>query len=144
MSFWQTEVQQRCFSAWRNARNAQLEKAESLRRKQLLQKGLKALKFAISQQRQNVSELQIKAATRVMAKYWLKVAVSQKQLLRLTRFSALKTWVYYLGMTALDYNRMSWRHPSCLWYSCRIKSRNLNLDWSTNNCDSWIKLLTSF
>ena len=79
MSFWQTEVQQRCFSAWRNARNAQLEKAETLRRKQLLQKGLKALKFAISQQRQTVSELKTKSATRVMAKYWLKVVVLQKR-----------------------------------------------------------------
>lgn len=72
VSFWQTEVQQKCFSAWKNARSTQQERADKLHRKQLLQKGLNALKFAVNQHRQTISELETRAAARVMAKYWLK------------------------------------------------------------------------
>lgn len=66
-------MQQKCFAAWRNARSAQQEKADQLRRKQMLQKGLQALRFAVNQQKQSVAELQTRAGARVMAKYWLKV-----------------------------------------------------------------------
>lgn len=73
MSFWQTEMQQKCFEAWRSARQAQQEKADQLRRKQMLQKGLRALRFAVNQQKQATVELQTRITARIMAKYWLKV-----------------------------------------------------------------------
>jgi len=73
VTFWQTEMQHKCFEAWRNARKAQHEKADQLRRKQMLQKGLRALRFAVNQHKQAVAELQTRADAKVMAKYWLKV-----------------------------------------------------------------------
>ena len=69
-------MQQKCFEAWRNARNAQHDKADELRRKQMLQKGLRALQFAVSQHKQSIAELHTRASARVMAKYWLKVRTS--------------------------------------------------------------------
>ena len=73
VSFWQTEMQQKCFEAWRNARYAQQEKADKLRRKQMLQKGIKAFRFAVNQQKQSAVEVQTRTSARIMAKYWLKV-----------------------------------------------------------------------
>ncbi|PFX20450.1 Cyclin-dependent kinase 11B [Stylophora pistillata] len=58
VTFWQTETQHKFFEAWRNARTVQLEKADKLRRKLMLQKGLTALRFAVSQHKQSVSEWQ--------------------------------------------------------------------------------------
>lgn len=73
VTFWQTETQHKYFEAWRNARTVQLEKADKLRRKLMLQKGLSALRFAVSQNKQSVSEVQTRARARITAKYWLKV-----------------------------------------------------------------------
>ena len=73
VTFWQTEMQQKCFEAWRNARHAQQEKADKLRRKQMLQKGISALRFAVNQQKQSAVEVQTRNSARIMAKYWLKV-----------------------------------------------------------------------
>lgn len=73
VTFWQTETQHKYFEAWRNARTVQLEKADKLRRKLMLQKGLSALRFAVSQHKQSVSEVQTRARARITAKYWLKV-----------------------------------------------------------------------
>lgn len=73
VTFWQTETQHKYFEAWRNARTVQLEKADKLRRKLMLQKGLSALRFAVSQHKQSVSEVQTWARARITAKYWLKV-----------------------------------------------------------------------
>lgn len=39
----------------------------------MLQKGLSALRFAVSQNKQSVSEVQTRARARITAKYWLKV-----------------------------------------------------------------------
>lgn len=66
-------MQHKYFEAWRNARTVQLEKADKLRRKLMLQKGLSALRFAVSQHKQSVSEVQTRARARITAKYWLKV-----------------------------------------------------------------------
>ena len=66
-------MQQKCFEAWRNARRALQGKADQLRRKQMLQKGLSALQFAVNQHKQSIAELQTRAGARIMAKYWLKV-----------------------------------------------------------------------
>ena len=66
-------MQHKYFEAWRNARTVQLEKADKLRRKLMLQKGLSALRFAVSQNKQSVSEVQTRARARITAKYWLKV-----------------------------------------------------------------------
>lgn len=73
VTFWQTETQHKYFEAWRNARTVQLEKADKLRRKLMLQKGLTALRFAVSQHKQSVTEVQTRARARITAKYWLKV-----------------------------------------------------------------------
>lgn len=73
VTFWQTEMQQKCFEAWRNARYAQQEKADKLRRKQMLQKGISALRFAVNQHKQSAVEVQTRTSARIMAKYWLKV-----------------------------------------------------------------------
>jgi len=66
-------MQQKCFEAWRNARYAQQEKADKLRRKQMLQKGISALRFAVNQHKQSAVEAQTRTGARIMAKYWLKV-----------------------------------------------------------------------
>ena len=78
--FWQTEMQHKYFEAWRNARTVQLEKADRMRRKQMLQKGLSALRFAVSQQKQSVTDVQTRSSARIMAKYWLKVCKTKKNL----------------------------------------------------------------
>lgn len=39
----------------------------------MLQKGLSALRFAVSQHKQSVSEVQTRTRARITAKYWLKV-----------------------------------------------------------------------
>ena len=91
VTFWQTEMRHKCFVAWRNARSAQQEKADQLRRKQMLQKGIKALQFAVTQQRQSLVELQTRTSARVMAKYWLKV--NKNKLLFLKYFFFLvRSW----------------------------------------------------
>ena len=66
-------MQQKCFEVWRNARYVQQEKADKLRRKQMLQKGISALRFAVNQHKQSAVEVQTRTSARIMAKYWLKV-----------------------------------------------------------------------
>ena len=53
----------------------------------MLQKGIKALQFAVTQQRQSIVELQTRTGARVMAKYWLKVNKNEQLFLILFLFS---------------------------------------------------------
>ena len=75
MAFWQKKKQHKFFEAWLNAQREETEKADTLRRKQMLCKGLRAMRFAVEQRKQSLDQLHTRTDFRIMAKYWLKVNV---------------------------------------------------------------------
>ena len=109
-------MQQKCFEAWRNARYVQQEKADKLRRKQMLQKGISALRFAVNQHKQSAVEVQTRTSARIMAKYWLKVRNKTPKILLLISplillWGNMYTKHHTLGIRCLDRDgKWSFKH----------------------------------